>query len=157
MERGFGSCVPDVMGVTPRRDLIEIEIKRTMGDFRNNSKKFGMQRRKDWEGKAYWIPKYFYFLVETKMVDKVLSELPEDDLCVGVLSFPKEFEYATYYSNIPALVVRRKCQADRRAIKLPLKSVVLMAKHMAGTFSSLLCTLSNHIDRDLERRKAIST
>lgn len=91
MERGFGSCIPDVMGVTQTRHLIEIEIKRTMADFRANEKKRGMQIRAREVGQRYWIPKYFYFLVLPEMVEKVLAEIPEDNQCVGVMSFPRSF------------------------------------------------------------------
>lgn len=167
MERGL-QCVPDVMGVTANRFLIEIEIKRTMADFRRNAKKWVIQRRAKEVGKHYWIPKYFYFLVLPEMVAKVLAEIPESD-SVGVMSFPYNFAHSTMeklpavkiepepskaYAGIPGLVVHRKCVADPRAAKLPIRHAVAMARHMAGTFSSLLCTLSNHIDRDLERRQS---
>jgi hypothetical protein len=167
MERGIVNCVPDVLGVTKQRELIEIEIKRTMSDFRANKKKHGMKAREKALGQCWWIPKYFYFLVLPEMVEKVLAEIPDSDTCVGVMSFPLNFAKSTMdptriavgekvshgYNGIPGLVVHRRCQADKRATKLTLKSCISMSKHMAGTFSSLLCTLSNHVDRDMERKE----
>lgn len=65
---------PDVLGVSPGRKLIEIEIKRSMSDFRANSKKRHIVNREMFITKA---PYQFYFLVPENLTVKVAKELPE--------------------------------------------------------------------------------
>lgn len=73
---------PDVIGINPSRFLFEIEVKRTMADFRANQKKRHMQNRfslemeiaKQYSRKA---PKHFWFLVPEKLADKALAEVPD--------------------------------------------------------------------------------
>jgi hypothetical protein len=61
-------CIPDVLGMGPDRRLIEIEIKRTMADFRQNGKKRGIKYRTHW-------PKQFYFLVDPRIAERARCEL----------------------------------------------------------------------------------
>lgn len=64
---------PDVLGITSSRYMIEIEIKRTISDFRNNGNK-GKIRNRDLY--IQWFPRQFYFLVPERLVEKVARELP---------------------------------------------------------------------------------
>lgn len=102
MERGLGSGVPDVLGVSDTRHLIEIEIKVTMADFRKNEKKWGIRHRRLYDQPAYWIPRQFYFLVATKIVEKVRVELPQG---CGLLSLP--------FDNEPSIFMERYPEAGR--------------------------------------------
>lgn len=69
----YGHGQPDVLGVTRSRFLKEIEVKRTMSDFRANAKKRHVANR------DYYIqnwPRQFYYAVPKSLVDKVMKELP---------------------------------------------------------------------------------
>lgn len=73
---------PDVIGVNPSRFIFEIEVKRSMSDFRANQNKRHMQNRfsNDPETAARYTakaPKQFWFLVPPKLVQKVEPELPD--------------------------------------------------------------------------------
>lgn len=72
--RSYCYSRPDVIGVTRSRYMVEIEIKRSMSDFRNNSKKRHVQAR---ESILTRWPRWFYFGVPDSMVEKVVSECPE--------------------------------------------------------------------------------
>jgi len=82
---------PDILGVTNSRYLLEIEIKRSMSDFRANRQKshiiwrdklespdcpavvgFEMEREKALK----WFPKFYWFLVPQDIAMKVQMALP---------------------------------------------------------------------------------
>ena len=65
---------PDVIGVTCRRKVIEIEIKRSMSDFRADFKKPHRVNRHLFLDE---MPNQFYYMVPENLVDKVLPELPD--------------------------------------------------------------------------------
>ncbi len=84
---------PDVVGVTKDRYLVEIEIKRTVGDFRANADKWHVRTRN--LSLPKW-PRLFWFAVPRKLVEKVSAELPEyaglltaDELDAGFLEVVK--------------------------------------------------------------------
>lgn len=64
---------PDVFAVTKRRETIEIEIKRSMGDFRANGRKHHVAFR---EAMLHQLPHFAFFLVPHDMADRVAAELP---------------------------------------------------------------------------------
>jgi hypothetical protein len=64
---------PDILGVTASRYLIEIEIKRSMSDFRADAKKWCRLNR---DGNLKRIPKQIYYLVTLDMIDRCKQELP---------------------------------------------------------------------------------
>lgn len=73
---------PDVLGITESRYLLEIEVKRSMSDFRANQKKNHMQNRFCLESQISTpymrsAPKQFWFMVPEKLVEKVQAELPD--------------------------------------------------------------------------------
>lgn len=150
IERTFGCCQADVVGLSPKRHVTEIEIKRTMADFRANPKKHGMiLREKDASmgglaggGESWWtVPHQFYFLVEHSMVEKAKDELPPG---CGLLS-PQaagESYVKPLYPGVPKLVVRVVAPLDSRARKLSLKKCVQMAKNQSGTVFSLLARIA---------------
>jgi hypothetical protein len=73
---------PDVLGVSKDRFLMEIEVKRSMSDFRANREKIHVANRnhilKRW-------PRLYWFLVPRGLVDKVTPELPD---YAGLLTEP---------------------------------------------------------------------
>lgn len=65
---------PDVIGVTASRYLVEIEIKRSLSDFRANAKKYHIENR---DAFAIHAARQFWYLVPAKLREPVLKELPE--------------------------------------------------------------------------------
>lgn len=65
---------PDVLGITRSRYLIEIEIKRSVSDFRANRTKHHIANREMWIQKQ---PKQFYFFVPEAISDRCLAGCPE--------------------------------------------------------------------------------
>jgi hypothetical protein len=65
---------PDVLGVTKDRYLTEIEIKRSVSDFRSDSRKW-CRRNRDLNLKS--MPKQFYYLMPSTLADKLVSEIPD--------------------------------------------------------------------------------
>jgi hypothetical protein len=73
---------PDVIGVNKNRFLLEVEVKRSMSDFRANQKKLHFLNRFSsnvelsdlYTRKA---PKQFWFMVPENLVSKIEKELPE--------------------------------------------------------------------------------
>lgn len=66
--------LPDVLGVTANRHLTEIEVKRSVSDFRADAKKHHRQNR-DLYLKSQ--PKQFYYLVPRHLKEKVEHLVPE--------------------------------------------------------------------------------
>lgn len=109
---------PDVVGVTPARFLIEIEVKRTLSDFRANAKKRHIQERA--HHLRRW-PKQFYFIVPISIHQRVLAELPE---WAGLLAHDSMTQgYAE---------VIRKAPVNAESRKLTLKEAVALAHLMAN-------------------------
>lgn len=65
--------IPDVLGITKDRYLVEIEIKRSIGDFRVNEDKWHVKTR---ESNLRRWPRLYWFAVPRSLVDKVSQELP---------------------------------------------------------------------------------
>ena len=65
---------PDTLGITKNRYATEIEIKRTLSDFRADSGKARTKRREFYAEK---FPKQFYYLVPEPLAEKCLAELPD--------------------------------------------------------------------------------
>lgn len=65
---------PDILGVTRAGHLLEIEVKRTVSDFRANADKRHVVNRHLWL--HHW-PKLFWFLVPPHLAEKVRPELPD--------------------------------------------------------------------------------
>lgn len=73
---------PDVFGVTKARYTLEIEVKRSVSDFRANAKKYHIVNRCSTDPEvaarfAARAPKQFWFMVPPNLVSKAELELPE--------------------------------------------------------------------------------
>lgn len=153
IERPFGGCHADVIGVSGNRHVTEIEIKRTMADFRANARKHGIcqRQREPWmhvnvSGESWWtVPRQFYFLVEPNMVEKAKAELP---IGCGLMSPQVDGEsyIKALYPSVPKLAVRVIAPLDLRARKLSLKKAVQMAKNQSGTLFSLLVKIAKEAE-----------
>lgn len=71
----FGYWQPDVLGVTKSRYLLEIEIKRSLSDFRADSHKAHIARRTG-QGDTASDPKFFWYLVTKELAEKILPFVP---------------------------------------------------------------------------------
>ena len=144
VERGIcrgGS--PDVMGVTKDRWAIEIEIKRSLSDFKANAKKMEIfERRYTMFSKTNWLncPKQFYFFVPAELVEKVTPLLTNGD---GLLAIP---DRGRIYRGIPYPRVIIKASPDARAKRLTLRECVRMTAHQSGTLFSLALELAKSND-----------
>lgn len=136
IERGLGPCNPDVIGVEKSRFLTEVEIKRTMADFRANAQKQSLKIR-ELCGKIYPIPKHFYFLVPVGMVDAVKAELPPG---AGLLSFGKP----SPYGGVPEIMVLVSPKAAPLARRLNARECVEMARAQSGSLFSVMKHLHKH-------------
>lgn len=97
---GFG--FPDVLGVTQRRELLEIEIKRSMADFRANAKKFHVATHVTLTLKGVgnpYFPRLFWFLVPHSLADRAAAELPS---YAGLLAGPSPDDVQQLRSVVPA-------------------------------------------------------
>lgn len=141
LERGISmGGTPDVIGLTPKRFITEIEIKRTVSDFKRNAKKLaGFQRGRSIFADTGWEPtrpRLFYFLVPREIADKVQPLLqPEQGLMV--------LGENSRYQGVPEVRVVRVATPSARAKRLTTRQCVDMAKHQTGTLSSLLNKLAN--------------
>ena len=128
-------CVPDVMGITQSRYAIEVEIKRTIQDLRNNRKKTSMFQREF----LNIAPSKFYFLVPVQLVTKVLPLLePQEGLLTLAGRSP--------YSGLPRVSVYREAATNRKARRLSIGAVIKMAAHQTGTLCSALVKIAKAFD-----------
>jgi hypothetical protein len=143
VERGIcrgGS--PDVMGVTKDRWAIEVEIKRSLSDFKANTKKMeAFERRYTMFSHTNWLstlncPKLFYFFVPSGLVNKVMPLLKNGD---GLLSIP---DNGRTYRGIPYPRVVTRAIPDSRAKRLTLRECARMTAHQSGTVFMLAAELA---------------
>jgi hypothetical protein len=78
----YGNGDPDVLGVTNARYRIEIEIKRSVSDFKADAKKTHRHNR---QFNLEIHPRQFYYLVPSQLIEKVKPILPQ---WAGLMSGP---------------------------------------------------------------------
>jgi hypothetical protein len=140
VERGITrGGAPDVVGIDKNRYATEIEIKRTLADFKRNGEKFeAFERRYSMFRDTHWLncPRRFYFLVPDELVPKVQPLLTNGD---GLLTI----RYPTrQYGGIPYPRVIVKATNDPRAQRLTMEECVRMAAHQSGTLFKLAAELA---------------
>jgi hypothetical protein len=113
---------PDAIGVTKSRKLIEVEIKRSMADFRQNADKYVIRNRAVFLDK---FPYEFWFLVPTLLVAKVKKELPD---YAGLLS-PTESEQ---YPVAVEVAAPRNHESKRLTLKECVKLARCLANHICA-------------------------
>lgn len=119
--RSFHCGRPDVIGISASRHLIEIEVKRTMADFRANADKPPIRNRHAFIHK---FPRQFYFLVPEPMSHRAQGGLPE---WAGLMRGPGPGD-----PHEVILVVRApvNAEAKRLTLKEAVKTVFLQTNHM---------------------------
>ena len=113
---------PDIVGVTLGRRVIEIEIKRTMADFRANQFK---QRR--WRYNSPW---KYYFLVPPCLADRALNELKENE---GLLTVAINTE--KYGLPLTYCLARAGLNDDAQPLSVAL--LTRMVRHNSATLCKL--------------------
>ncbi len=129
-------CTPDVVGVTPARRVVEIEIKRTMADFRHNREKTSLFKR----GFLGMLPSQFYFMVPEEMVSKVLPLLEPKE---GLLSLSRR---RSTYSKLPLASVVKAAAVIKESRPLRLSEMVKAVSHQTGTLVSALVKIAKTFD-----------
>jgi len=118
---------PDVLGITKARYLLEIEIKRSVSDFRANAKKRHMIPREnpgEFELEHYapkW-PKQFWFLVPCELVKKVEPLVPD---FAGLMRGPGRNE-------IQGVRVVKRAPVNQHSAKLTVKETFQLGHCMAN-------------------------
>ena len=112
---------PDVLGITKHRYLLEVEIKRSVSDFRANEDKRHVKNRDIYISK--W-PKQFWFCVPADLADRVMPLLPE---YAGLLRAPRDDERPIIHCVKHAPVNQA---SERLTIKEAAKLAHCMANHI---------------------------
>lgn len=125
-ERPPRGCIgqPDIIGITRDRKLTEIEVKRSISDFRANSLKQHVQYR---EVMMHLWPNQFYFCVPVSLLPKVKAILPAwAGLLVGGCN-----------GSEPYLNIVKVAPPNRLSEKLSTKECVQMARCMANHLAAV--------------------
>lgn len=124
--------VPDVIGITKSRFIIEIEIKRSVADFRNDAKKPHIANRGtdrvDMIGSDYTLrnsPKHFYYMMPRRIADKVIDEIPP---WAGLMCEQENQLTAMVLKKAPA-----NSHSKRLSLEECIRAVRLMVNHMMTT------------------------
>lgn len=92
--RAYSCGQPDVLGVMASRHLIEIEIKRSVSDFRADGLKLSRSDRKpdnpNLERLLKKLPKQFYYLIPAELQARIEPEVP---LWAGLMIGPTAHNY----------------------------------------------------------------
>lgn len=135
---------PDLLGVDKSRKVTEVEIKRSLADFRNDAtKRIWAYRAK---GKA--VPYKFYYLVPPELVERVFELLPEGSGLMTVTD-------GTSRGGNHELVVVAPAKTNRQAKPLPLKMLVQMVRHQSGTLVSAVSKLAQLKSSVAEKDEAV--
>lgn len=130
----YNMGIPDVLGVTRSRETTEVEIKRSMSDFRANANKRCVVNRHLFLDR--W-PKQFYFAMPEKLASRVQFDIPE---WAGLLSV----------RGTNQVEVLLKAPINRQAKKLTIKQCAhfaeLMANQIIAQQQSLECKRESMID-----------
>lgn len=118
---------PDVMGVSKKRELVELEIKRTYQDFKNDAEKRIWQNRDLF--KVGW-PHYFSYFTPPELVEKVTPLLRDG---FGLVTYDSS---KRTYSGLPALVSVKRATRQKDARTLTTNQLVRMVAHQSGTLVS---------------------
>jgi hypothetical protein len=118
----YGIGQPDVIGVTASRFITEIEIKRSVSDFRADAKKH-CRRNRDLYPQL--IPKQFYYLAPADVADKILPQIPD---WAGLMK-PSE--------NCWDAVVVKNAPVNKASQRLSIKECIKLARNMVNHMMSL--------------------
>jgi len=132
----YGIGRPDVLGITARRYLIEIEIKESLSDFRANKLKPYIANRDNplLTKELARFPKFFWYLVPAGLVDKILPEVP---VWAGLLRGPTEMECKGHIYAV------KQAPANTASEKLSAKESVSFARLIGNQLYDTYMRLHN--------------
>lgn len=132
----YGMGQPDVLGVTRGRYLTEIEIKRSLSDFKADARKNHRRNRELAESgrvagmsELHVFPRQFYYLVPPDLVEKVKPVLPA---WAGLMTLGE-------YSKV---VVATIAPVNKASKKLSIHAVTRLARQMTSHMMGY--ALANH-------------
>lgn len=129
--------IPDVFGVNANRFTFEIEIKRSMSDFRANSKKRHIQHGRFSDNGLVaakhleMAPKQFWFLVTEDMVEKCKNELPD---YAGLMTIRRGFQ----------IEVVKQAPINSMSKKISLKEGLVVMRNAGAQIVSMMDRVSSH-------------
>ena len=126
--------LPDVLAITHAGYPLEIEIKRSVQDFRADFKKPHRQARQDPETPQDIYPKQFWYLVPADLVKVIQNILPP---WAGLLRGPREGEIQQIYSVVMAPV-------NSVSRKLSVKEMLALGHCMSNQIYSQALALRNN-------------
>ena len=116
-----GYWKPDAIGVLSSRRIIEIEVKRTVADFRADRLKSNVMA---WRHEERGRPYQFYYLIPVEIAS-VIPEIPE---WAGVIQARDQFQ----------LDVVRRATVNNQAKRIPLKHVAKATRQQSLQVMSLM-------------------
>jgi hypothetical protein len=119
----WGIGEPDVLAATKDRFLIEVEIKRSLGDFYAESRK---RHRRERDYYITRIPKFFYYCAERKLAAKLVDKVPE---WAGLI--------APMDGAMWQVQVLKRAPANNASKKLSLEECVKATRQMVNHLMSL--------------------
>ena len=132
---------PDVLGITKDRYTIEVEIKRSVSDFRANARKrISEQYWRDTHAKA--LPKQFYFAMPSELAAKVLSEVPT---WAGMLT-----------NGGRGIISLKPAEINRQSVRLSIKEMCHVAYLQSNQVYSQMQALANFRSYERDREKWFS-
>lgn len=147
----YGGGVPDCVGVKRSRHVIEVEVKRSLQDFKANSDKRHIRMR-DWsEWHRMNAPRQFYFIVPFALLPKVRPLLPP---WAGLLSAPNAFQVQEAHVVVKAPVNdrARKLTLNECVRASALQTNMVLAQHRK--IDELKTKLRNFNERKKEKGMA---
>jgi hypothetical protein len=127
----FAHHKPDLIGIDSTRKCIEIEIKRSVADFKNDAEKAIWNSRDLF--KQAW-PAQFYYFVDPAIVDKVRPFVRDG---FGLITLAPESERPTIYGNRDIQVVK-KATKQKDAKPLSVRQLFNMVRHQSGSMAALM-------------------
>lgn len=137
----YGSYRPDVIGVTKKWQVIEVEFKSTLADFKANGSKREIQMRKN--GCSVSTPWKFYWAVPQTILESVKLLLEDGD---GLLTEGVPTQWG------PSVLLCRGATANKNAMPISKTAAIRLVMHQTGTLHRLAVAAaknsSNRVDTE---------
>lgn len=139
---------PDVLAIDKQRRLIEVEVKVSMSDLKNDAKKRIWKFREIIGDKSFYaVPYQFYYAVPYEIQDKALEiikgwkkegkECGKAGLLVVHQRSPKQI-------GLKDVHCEHRAPINKAAKKLTIKQTIIMARNQSGTLCSMAVHKARH-------------
>ena len=133
---------PDILVITKNRKIVEVEVKVSLSDFKNDTKK------KIWNYRSklpdlYPMPYQFYYAVPEKLKDKALAVMEAWDK-QGLINGRVGLMIVIDRVNIGwgDVEVVKKCPINKKSYELSTKDMVKIVKDQTGTLCSCMVKIA---------------